>query len=173
MQEETFHLASGLKRFYSVDQIRSYIQSLSRCYQGEATRYGDWLGDLLRKTQQNEADKAADKPSPPKGGSKPVSKGWVKMGSMQINTKEPLVASAEVLFDVLDEFKLKLSRAEEALKSLADITNLSVPEDASYILCMKDGLVERLIVDTGTAMPSKFNFTAKFTVLQKREESSA
>ncbi|MBI4257387.1 MAG: hypothetical protein HY619_00375 [Thaumarchaeota archaeon] len=182
MQAESTHLLSGLKRFYSIDQIRSYINGLSEFYENEASRYGDWLGDLLRKAPpvETEAPEKEKKPKLPKGKSKvpkgapkPTSKGWIKIGSIQVNTNEPTTGSAEVLFEVLEEFKLKHSKAKEALQSLDNLTNISIPENASYLLYVKEGLVERLIVDVQKTKPTKFDFTANFAVIQKAAETSA
>ncbi len=160
--------SSGLKTFYSKDGMRSYIKALIEYYQHEADRYGESLGKLIRTPQQEAAspkDKGARKDQKEKGGDKPLSKGWSRMGQMLVNSIDPNVGITEVLFVALEEFKRRVSQTSEALKSLDGIEALGIPEGASYLLYLSDGVPSRLVIDAQKAKPQQFVFSADFQVV--------
>ena len=154
-------LASGLKTFYSKDGLRSYLKDILDHYQNELDRYGAWLGDLIRSPQQPHANTKKEK----KGNEKPASKGWSKMGPILINFTDAGAGTTEVLFDVMEEFKTKVTRTSEWLKSLDGLENLSIPDGTTYILCMSDGVPSRLVADIQQKRPQPFAFSADFQVL--------
>ncbi|MCS4537950.1 MAG: hypothetical protein HYY67_03725 [Thaumarchaeota archaeon] len=160
--------AFGLKTFYSKEALRNYVKELTEHYQREADKYGEWLGKLIRAPQQQEGsqkDKNAHKDQKVKGSNKPLSKGWSKMGQMFVNLSDPNVGMTEVLFDVFEEFKLKISKTTEALKSLESIESLGKQEGASYMLYLVDGVPSKLVIDTQNARPQQFIFSADFQVV--------
>lgn len=160
-------LAFGLKVFYSKEGLRSYIKDLLDYYQREADKYGEWLGDVIRNPQQQgaEAPKEKDIRKNQKGKGKATSKGWAEMGPMLVNTSDPSGGITEVLLAAFEEVKLKLSRTTESLKALEGIENLGVPDRASYTLYLKEGVPDRLIIDTQHTRPEQFSFSADFQVV--------
>ena len=160
-------VASGLKTFYSKEGLRSYLKQLLEYYQHESEKYGEWLGKLIRTPlQQGDQVKIkGPRDQKIKGSSKPLSKGWSKMGQMFVNLSDPSVGIAEVLFDVFEEFRLKESKITEALKSLENLESLGRQEGASYILCLAEGVPSKLVIDIQTAKPQQFAFSADFQVV--------
>lgn len=158
-------VATGLAKFYSREEVGTYLKQMADYYQQETAGYGDKLGALLRPTEQTKsADKGADSEKPAQKG-KQVQRGWVKMGSLLVNTSNPAAAMTEVMFQLNEEFKQKLARTNEALKSFEESANISIPEGGVYSLHLRNGVPERLVVDTGSPRREPFSFSARFKLV--------
>ncbi len=158
-------VATGLAKFYSREEVGRYLKTLVDYYQQETANYGDKLGTLLRPAEQTKsADKEADSEKSAQKG-KRVQRGWVKMGSLLVNTSDPATGMTEVMFQLNEEFKQKLARTSEALKSFEEFANTSIPEGAVYSLHLRNGVPERLVVDSTAPKRESFSFSAKFRLV--------
>ena len=167
-QQGTEVSVEGLTRFYSKDELRRYMKSLVERYQAQDQKFGDTLGGLLRNLEKDKAAvkvKEKESKDKEKSGGKPLGRGWVKMGTMAVNTSDPSGAMAEVLFQLHEETKARLARAGEALKSFEEMSNTLVPEAGMYYLQVRNGIPERIIVDLQSSKKSPFNFTADFRLV--------
>ncbi len=129
-------LATGLMKFYTQAEIIKYMKEVSEYYQKESEKYGDKLGGMLR-TGPGEAPKEEKEKKQDKGDKKNVQKGkpssgggWVKMGSMMINTANSGPAITEVMYQVHEDLKSKLARTNEALKSFEQNASTLIPQNA-------------------------------------------
>lgn len=157
-------LATGVRVFYTKDSLRTFVKELLDYYQEEVNRYGEWLGDLIRGSGQPTEPNTDKKAKDPKKKEKTVAKGWTKMGQMLANFSDPNAATTEVLLNVVDDFKQKISVITEVLKSFEkEISN--IPDSASYILWISEGVPTRLIVDSGQAKQERFGFSAEFQIV--------
>jgi hypothetical protein len=169
------HLASGLIKFYSRDELKRFLKSLVEGYATQADQYGDRLGTILRgpKGKENQAGQKAPTPAeakakPQKGQEergKPKSKGWVKMGSLLVNVTDPATGMTEVLFQLHEEAKQKLSKATDALKSFEELSSTTMPEAAIYSLQLRNGVPERIVVDPQERKTNTFSFDATFRLV--------
>ncbi len=166
MMQGTEMSASGLVRFFSKDELKRFLKTLVERYQVENQKYGDQLGGLLRTLEQEKAAaKSAPKEAKPKIDPKIPTRGWVKMGSLMINSSDPSGATAEVLYQLHEEVKTRLAKTSEALKSFEDLSSTAIPEAGLYYLMMKNGVPERVVVDLQSLKKDAFNFSADFRLV--------
>ena len=162
-------------KFYSQAEITKYLKEVSEYYQKEAEKYGDKLGGMLRtgpgesapkeekkqeKEKQDKGDKKGDQKGKPIGGG-----GWVKMGTLMVNSANIGPATTEVMYQIHEDLKQKLARTNEALKSFEQNANTLIPQNAIFQLYVRNGVAERIIVEAEEAKKAVFNFDGKFRVV--------
>ena len=156
-------------KFYSQAEITKYLKDVAEYYQKEAERYGDKLGGMLRTAPGESAPKEekkqekADKKTDQKG--KGSAGGWIKMGSLMLNTANTGPATTEVMYQIHEDLKQKLARTNEALKSFEQNANTLIPQNAVIQLYVRNGVPERIIVEAGEAKKAVFNFDGRFRVV--------
>jgi len=159
-------------KFYAQAEIIKYMKEVSEYYQKESEKYGDKLGGMLRsgpgesapkeEKKQDKGDKN-DKKNDQKG--KPSGGGWLKMGSMLLNTANSGPATTEVMYQIHEDLKSKLARTNEALKSFEQNASTLIPQNATFQLYVRNGVPERIIVEAEEAKKVVFNFDGKFRVV--------
>jgi len=140
---------SGLLRFYSLTDVRRYLKELLDRYQKEYDKSSNIIGSLLRSDGG-------------KGMEVIMSKGWAKVGSLFVNLSDSEKGSMEVVFQIVNEMKPRLAKTEDVLKSFDAIEGLPVPDDATFLLYLRGGVPERLIVDTVNTKPVKFVLNGRY-----------
>jgi hypothetical protein len=149
IQESGLELFSGVVRFYSLSDVRKYLKDLLERYQREYDRSSNVIGSMLRSEGQ-------------RGMEVIMSKGWAKVGGMFVNITEPEKGGMEVTFQLVSEMKPRVARTEEVLKTFESIEGLPIPTEASFLLYLRGGVPERLVVDTSEGRPAAFVFKGKF-----------
>jgi hypothetical protein len=134
--EVRFEFVTGIRRFASVRDLRTFLKQLMDSYQKEYDKVSSLTGDLLRE-EDMEADKAR-------------SKGWLKAGNLFANKVDPTRAGLDVMLQVMKEAKPKIASLETSLKAFEQIESLQIPEDAALIIYLREGVPERLIVGPAT-----------------------
>ncbi len=158
-------LATGLLKFYSQAEVTKYMKDLSEYYQKEAEKYGDKLGSMLRtgpgeSAQKDRVDKKTDSKAKVSSG------GWIKMGSLLVNTANAGPPTTEVMYQIHEDLKQKMARTNEALKSFEQNSNSLIPKNATFQVYVRNGVPERIIVQPEeVAKREAFNFDAKFRVV--------
>lgn len=140
---------TGVLRFYSLTDVRRYLKELLDTYQREYDRSSNVIGSLLR-TDEGKSMQVI------------MSKGWTKVGNLFINAADSEKAAMEVVFQIVSEMKPRLAKTEQVLRSFDSIEGLPIPDDATFLLYLRDGVPERVIVDTVETKPQKFLFNARF-----------
>jgi len=145
------------------------MRDLGEYFQKESERYGDKLGNMLREpgqppasSKENKENKKDDKKGDQK---KPTPGGWVKMGSMLVNTSNTESATTEVMYQVHEDLKLKLQRTTEALKSFEQSANTLIPQGSTFEVYVKNGVPERIVAKAGEGKKATFNFDGRFRVV--------
>ncbi len=115
--------------------------------------------------QEKEAAKAQAKEQKGKVDPKTWAKGWVKMGSMLVNTNEASGAMAEVLYQLHEDIKARLAKVTEAVKSFDELSNTVIPEAGLYYLQLRNGIPERIIVDSAQRRKDAFSYAADFQLV--------
>ncbi len=160
-------LVSAIVKFYSKEDVSRYMKGLIENYQKQIDQHGDKLGSLLRADpqppKQDKKEAKSDKPSDAKG--RLTSKGWTKMGNMLFNTSDPRTGTTEVIFQIHEEMKQKLARVAESLKSFEEASGSIIPDGAVYLLYLRNGIPERLIVDSQEKKSSAFSFEGRFKIV--------
>jgi len=168
MSQRRPDLTTGLMKFYSQAEVLKYMKEVADYYQKESEKYGDKLGGMLR-TGPGEApkeDKKQDK-NDKKGDQKPkgAAGGWVKIGTMLLNSANSGPAKTEVMYQIHEELKQKLTRTSEAIKSFEQNASTLIPQSATFLLYVRNGVPERMIVEAEEAKKTAFAFDAKFRVV--------
>jgi hypothetical protein len=154
----------GLLKFYTRDEVRKYLHDLVGYYQGQVDSFGETLGTLMRSGQDKTSEeKRQNKQSQEK--SKVISKGWMRMGTLLVNLGDPLPAITEVSLQLLEEFKAKLAKTTDAMKSFEDQANTVIPENATYRLYLHNGVPERILIEPQEARRETFGFSAQFQLV--------
>ena len=154
--------------FYTQAEVVKYMKEVAEYYQKEVEKYGDKLGSMLRTgpgepaPKEEKKEDKSDKKSDPKAR---PSTGWVKMGALMLNSSNTKPATTEVMYQVHEELKQKLTKATEALKSFEQNANALVPPSATFLLYVRSGVAERVIVEAGAVKKANFNFDARFRVV--------
>jgi len=151
MQQE--QAGSGLLKFYSREALKAYLRKLMESYRAGIEAYAELLGPLFRDEAQAKQARAA-------------SRGWMRLGPLLYNASETDRAVAEVMLQLMEELKAKLARTEEALRALEDPANTALPERGHFLLCMRQGVPERLILDMRERQVEPFAFAASFRLVE-------
>jgi DNA replication initiation complex subunit (GINS family) len=140
---------TGVIRFYSLADVRRYMKELLDEYQREYDKSSNIIGSLLRSDGGKSMEVI-------------MSKGWTKVGSLILNMADSEKGAMEVVFQIVNEMKPRIAKTEQVLRSFDSIEALPIPENATFLLYLRDGVPERLIVDTVETKPQKFLFNGKF-----------
>jgi len=146
--ESGMELITGLIRFYSFEDMRKYIKDLLDAYQRELDRSSNIIGSLLR-------DKGK------KGEEIIKAKGWSKVGGVFVNSMDPELGSMEVVFQMMNEMKPRVAKTDEVLRTFDLVENLPVEETATYLLFLRAGVPERIIIDSQVQQPPRYEYAAK------------
>jgi hypothetical protein len=140
---------TGVIRFYSLAEVRRYLKEMLDSYQREYDKSSNVMGSMLRSDGS-------------KGMQVIVSKGWAKVGAIYVNIADSEKGGMEVVFQIVNEMKPRLAKVEEVLKSFDAVEGLPVPDDATFLLYLRGGVPERLIVDSVETRPPKFKLEEKY-----------
>jgi hypothetical protein len=142
-------MVSGVVRFYSLTDVRKFLKELLDAYQREYDKSSNVIGSMLRSDGQ-------------KGMEVIMSKGWAKVGSLFVNVSDPEKGGMEIVFQIVNEMKPRVAKTEEVLKTFESVEALPIPDDASFLLYLRSGVPERIIVDSKNTRPARYNFDGKF-----------
>lgn len=168
MSQRRPDISTGLMRFYSQAEVLKYMKEVAEYYEKESAKYGDKLGGMLRsgpgeaakeEKKQDKGDKKGDQKPKGQGG------GWIKMGTLLLNTTNSGPAQTEVMYQIHEELKQKLARVNEAIKSFEQNASTLIPQTATFVLYVRNGVPERMIVEAEEAKKTAFAFDGKFRVV--------
>lgn len=170
MSQRRPEIATGLLKFYSQQEVVKYMKDVAEYYQKESEKYGDKLGGMLRagpgEPPKEEKKKEEKKKEDKKGDQKQKGPGgWMRMGTLLLNPVASGPAMTEVMYQIHEEFKQKLARVNEAIKSFEMNASTMVPQNAAFQLYVRNGVPERVIVDVQEEKKAAFSFDAKFRVV--------
>jgi len=143
---------TGVLRFYSLIDVRRYLKELLDTYQREYDKSSNLIGSLLR----SDGGKAMEVI---------LAKGWTKVGGLFVNQTDSEKSGMEVVFQIVNEMKPRVAKTEEVLKTFDAVEGLPVPDDATFLLYLRGGVPERLIVDTIETRPQKFKLDGRFRLV--------
>ncbi len=152
IQDTGSFLYTGVVRFYSLADVRKYLKEQLERYQRDFDRSSNVIGSLLRNEGQ-------------RGMEVIMSKGWAKVGALFVNVEEPEKGGMEVTFQIVTEMKPRIAKTEEVLRSFESVESLPIPADASFLLYLRGGIPERLVVDTTEPRPEIFSFKGDYATV--------
>jgi hypothetical protein len=134
-------------RFFSLENMRRYIKELLDSYQRDYDKSSNVIGGLLRE-QGKRGDEVIR------------AKGWSKVGSIFVNSTDPGQGSMEIIFQLMNEMKIRVTKTEEVLRFFDLVENLPTPGDSTFLLFLRGGIPERIIVDPDVKRPEKYGYKA-------------
>ncbi len=152
IQDTGTNLFSGIIRFYTLADVRKYLKELLETYQRDFDRSSNVIGSLLRTEGQ-------------RGMEVIMSKGWAKVGAMFVNLSEPEKGGMEVTFQMVTEMKPRIAKTEEVLRTFEGVEALPRPADATFLLYIRSGIPERLVIDTTESKPESYNFKGDYATV--------
>ena len=166
MLRDNLELNSGLVRFQSRESATAYLETLLQYYKSRQEEYGQQLAEHLRSSQSPQPQKKSEekeqkKDKKDKKDQQPVAKGWARVGSLPVNTSDPLGARAQVTLRIVEDYKSRVEKVSEALKSFSDVDSLGRPGTSSYTLFVFKGVPEGVIVEA-IAKKEVFAFAGRF-----------
>jgi hypothetical protein len=132
-------------KFDSVTDIQKYMKELLSHYEKEADQYGERIGSLMRLRESIERDGRVGRMS---------AQNWRKVGMFYVNEKDPTLGTLEILLEMLEEDKFKISRLREALLRFEDVEELNIPDTCSITLYLRAGVPLRMVIEAKKPVPA-------------------
>ena len=164
MIRDNLELNSGLVKFHSREGVSTYLETLLEYYKSRQEEYGHQLGEYLRSEQspqrpEREAKKDSKKD---KDGQPQLSKGWARVGNLIVNSSDPKGGLAQVTLRIVDDYKARVEKVSDALKSFKDVDTLSQSGTTTYTLFVFKGVPEAVIVERAEKRVEAFAFSSTF-----------
>jgi len=144
-------MVSGMVWFASLADVKSYIQGLLDMYRAENEKANEFVASMYRSLAE-------------KGSKTRSANTWTKMGSILVNSTDPERGKMETALQLLTDMKPLVARTEEALTNFVRIEDISAEPNSTFVLCMRYGLPERLIVEA-SLKTEKFTLTDEYVTV--------
>lgn len=155
ISQEKDSITDGIRTFYSLEELKSFSSNLVKYYETQIDRYNRRLDTLLRQSGSNEGANRL----PPV-----ASKGWIRVGRILVSISNPAQASTEMLFRLLEDAKAKLDAVKAFLGSLEGVLNVGVKKEHVYLVCLRNGVPERIIIEEQKSSNRIFTFNVRLQV---------
>lgn len=164
MLRDNLEVNSGLVKFQNKESATAYLETLLQYYKTRQEEYGHQLAGHLRSAQDLPASsETPDRESRKEKGSQQATvKGWTKIGSLAVNSSDSRGAYAQVTLRIVEDYKSRVEKISEALKSFKDVDTLSQPGTKSYTLFIYKGVPEAVVVEGLAKKLEAFAFSASF-----------
>jgi hypothetical protein len=150
MTDETgVDLFTGLIRFYSLTDVRKFLKELLESYQKEFDHASAIIGSFLRTDEQKKMEVI-------------MSRGWTRAGSLFVNITDAQKGWMEIVFQHVNDLRPRVMKTAEVLKAFDAVEGLPISEEVTFLLYLRAGVPERLVVDGSDARPGKFNFVGQY-----------
>jgi hypothetical protein len=141
MPDKGPRFADDVVTFESVAEMRAFMKRLHDHYMKEMDRLGHEAGVLMRDRLKAEGNAV-----PTDAAAKARNPDWRKMGTIWINVSDAALGLNDVTLKVLGNYKAKLSGTADALRSFEEFKQFIVAPGSSFVLYLKEGVPERIIV---------------------------
>lgn len=173
-----------IRSFHSLKELREKVNEAATQYKALVEDYSQWLGSLLRDSLSNNSEWMKNMPSM-KGKAKIEKKAKKEKGKKLENSKDWLpfrevmlcaseVGEAEILFEAIEEINRKIDRLEKVKTSLEDIEKAGLGKDIQYMVFIRDGVPERIVLrhKKDARFAEKFKYAMDFSVAQEMQEEA-
>lgn len=134
---------SGLLRFETVTDLKQFVKGVYEVYQQEYDKSTEAAADIYRDTESG-----AVQGSP--------TDFWLKVGGLYVNTTHPEKGEVDIALQLMNDLKPKLTKVEEVLENFRFIEDLPVAPGSAFLLYLRNGVPERLIVSQEPTNDEKF-----------------
>ncbi|MEM3386892.1 MAG: hypothetical protein QXN08_04385 [Nitrososphaerales archaeon] len=156
IKQEKAQVIDGLKTFYEFEELKAFGSDLLRYYEARVEQYSQRLDTMLR--QQSNGKGVVNKPQ------SHISSGWIRVGTLVVNMSNPVQATTELLFKLLEDAKAKLDATKSFLESLESVLNIGANKEVNYLLCVRNGVPEKIILEE-RKRGKEFNYNVKLQVV--------
>jgi len=181
------NLATEIRSFYSLRDLRESIEKEIEQYKAVADEYSQWLGSFLRdmesthgneewfkklsisqKSLQGKAKKEGEKEGKGKKSQKSTaSLEWVSFKDIMLSASEQ--GEAELLFDAVEEINRKIDQLTRAKTAIENLEKTALGKDIVYITYIRNGVPEKIVLrhKRDKEFAEKFKFIADFSMLKE------
>ncbi len=174
-------LSTEIRTFYSIKEVRENIETQIAQDKALQEDYSQWLGTLLRKPESDKdhewVKKTAElqkvlKSGGGKAGKKAergggISAEWEQFRNVLLSADS--FAEAEILFEAVEQLKIKIDKLEKAKNSLIDLERYGLGKDLLFVTYIHEGVPERIVFKPKKGMPAleRFEYTGDFSFQQE------
>jgi len=178
-------IVTEIRSFYSIKEINESLEEDIEQYKAVAEEYSQWLGSLLRDSEDRQEDtewtkRMADlQKAKPKGKTQSRTKkskskkaqspqgDWIQFKDIMLNASEQ--SQAEILFDAIEQISRKVEQLEKAKQSIAELEKSRLGKDITYIAYIRDGVPEKIVLQhrKDQEFQKKFQYIADFSLLKE------
>ena len=180
-------LATEIRSYYSLRELRESIEKEIEQYKAVGDEYSQWLGSFLRDMEANHGDEEWFKKltnaqkslkGKTKGESQKEGKGqkkrkasesaeWVSYKGVKVSASER--GEAEILFDAIEEISRKVEQLDKVRGTIDTMEKSALGKDIVYIAYFHDGVPEKIVLrhKSDKEAAEKFKFAGDFSMLQE------
>jgi len=141
---------TGVLRFEKLSELEDYVRAMLSIYRHEYDKASDYIGSTFRHTGER----------PPMGLS---TESWDMIGSLFVNSKSFERGEMDVAMQLLNDLKPRITKTEEVVNEFNTLETLQIPLTSSFLLYMRNGTPERLIVDPNVQpREDRYTFSEKY-----------
>ena len=141
---------TGVLRFEKLSDLEDYVRAMLTIYKQEYEKASDFIGSTYRATGER----------PPMGL---ATESWDMIGPLFVNSKSFERGQMDVAMQLLNDLKPRISKTEEVVNGFNVLETLQIPLTSSFLLYMRSGMPERLIVDPNLEpKEDRYSFTQKY-----------
>lgn len=168
--EETLEsLVTEVRSFYSLRELDESVDESISQYRSVADEYGQWLGSLLRDSEETygneewfkEFARLQKSPRSPRKGKKKsaaASSEWMAFKGIMLCAKKR--GEAEMLFDAIEDINKKIDQLETVKDFVESLKRSGLGKGTVYIVYIHNGVPEKIVVRHGKdeKIEEKFKF---------------
>ncbi|UCC32872.1 MAG: hypothetical protein JSW53_03470 [Candidatus Bathyarchaeota archaeon] len=165
-------LVTEVRSFYSLRELDESIDENVLQYKTILDDYSQWLGSLLRDSEENHGDEEWFKElqnSLKSGGKskKKASSEWISLKGIMLSAEKR--GEAEILFDAIEDINSKIDQLRNVKDSIETLKRSGLGKSTVYIVYIHNGVPEKISIrhDKGDEIAEKFKFAAHISASKK------
>jgi hypothetical protein len=176
-------LATEIRSFYSLRDLRESIEEEIDQYEAVADEYSQWLGSFLRdmeaahgneewfkrlstfqKSLKGKGKREGREEKAKKAG---TSTEWISYKGVMLSASEQ--GEAEILFDAIEEINRKIEQLSKVKGTIENLEKSTLGKDIIYIAYIHNGVPEKIVLrpKRDKEFTEKFKFIADFSMLKE------
>jgi hypothetical protein len=141
---------TGVLRFEKLSDLEDYVRAMLTIYREEYEKASDFIGSGFRVSEERHPMGLA-------------TEAWDMIGPLFVNSKSFERGEMDVAMQLLNDLKPRISKTEEVVNGFNTLETLQIPMSSSFLLYMRSGMPERLIVDPNLEpKEDRYSFTGMY-----------
>ncbi|MDG7041359.1 MAG: hypothetical protein JRN66_08910 [Nitrososphaerota archaeon] len=134
-------VGSGEMTFITKEEVIEYLNKLLSKYEEITKTFSELAGEIMRDKKQS--------------GVK------VTVGTLRVSE---FAGRAEYLLQIVEDMKIKIGKIRDMLREIENTKGGVIPQATKYILCLREGVPTRLILDNTFIAKNKFRLETRLMV---------